>query len=84
MDLKNRVVKWSVVMCLGWSVVVCGAQTASPPQPANSPSRKDDLQNKQAPDTRLTAAQAKELFRSVDEILHFASDDSKLLGASLR
>ena len=29
-------------------------------------------------ETRLTQAQAKELFRSVDDILHFASDDSKL------
>ncbi len=29
-------------------------------------------------ETHLTKAQAKELFRSVDDILHFASDDSKL------
>jgi hypothetical protein len=29
-------------------------------------------------ETRLTKAQAKELFRSVDDILRFASDDSKL------
>ena len=29
-------------------------------------------------ETHLTSAQAKELFRSVDDILHFASDDSKL------
>lgn len=42
------------------------AQTSAPSQPAPKP------------DTRITAAQAKELFASVDTILHFASDDSKL------
>src|SRR5271154_2016853 len=78
MDLKRRVCKWLAVACLGWSVLVCGAQTASAPPSGEAPPQKDDLQNKQAPETRLTAAQAKELFRSVDEILHFASDDSKL------
>lgn len=31
-----------------------------------------------APETHITSAQAKELFRSVDEILRFASEDSKL------
>jgi hypothetical protein len=40
---------------------------AKPPQPET-----------QRPEIRMTPAQAKELFASVDTILHFASDDSKL------
>jgi hypothetical protein len=70
-------------------VTVCGAQATSPPAPQNVPSPQNQSDNgsatapekapdAKAPDTRLTPAQGKELFRSVDEILHFASDDSKL------
>jgi len=72
MDLKRTVWKWLAVTSLAWSVLVYGAQTASAPQSVDAPP------SKQLPETRLTGAQAKELFRSVDEILHFASDDSKL------
>src|SRR5271170_1189103 len=71
MDLKHRFGKWLAFVCLGLSVVACGAQTVSAPQ-------KDSSIEPKAPETHLTAAQAEELFRSVDEILHFASDDSKL------
>jgi hypothetical protein len=35
-------------------------------------------EDKKAAETPMTPAQAKELFRSVDDILHFASDDSRL------
>ena len=36
------------------------------------------VQNQPQPETRITKAQAKELFRSVDEILRFASQDTEL------
>src|SRR5271156_1660341 len=44
-------------------------QQQAPPQPA---------QETEKPEIRMTQAQAKELFASVDTILQFASDDSKL------
>ncbi|MGE5205457.1 MAG: hypothetical protein ACM3PW_07570 [Chlamydiota bacterium] len=47
------------------------AQTASP---ANPPAQSQAAQ----PENRITPEQAQELFRSVDEILHFASQDSGL------
>ena len=47
------------------------AQTASP---ANPPSQSQAAK----PETHITPGQAQELFRSVDEILHFASQDSGL------
>lgn len=57
------------------------AQTApqSPPQPPpaqQTPQQQPQAQKK--PETHITPAQAKELFASIDQILQFASDDSKL------
>jgi hypothetical protein len=60
-------------------VLACAGQMATAPQTSSTPPQKDAPQiQKAAPETRLSPQQAKELFRSVDEILHFASDDSKL------
>ncbi len=52
----------------GAGVAVQNQQQGSAPQSAEQP----------APQTRITKAQAKELFRSVDEILQFASQDTGL------
>lgn len=64
------------------------AQPAQPPTPPsaqtpNSPNSQSGSAQTQLPDqpeqqTRITKAQAKELFRSVDEILQFVSEDSGL------
>jgi hypothetical protein len=62
------------IWCGSWSMPLLAAGVAR--QPGGS--SQDQTPSQKAPDTHLTGAQAKELFRSVDEILHFASDDSKL------
>ena len=51
------------------------ASGQAPPQP---PTGQPQAQQPSAPETRITPQQAKELFRSVDEILHFASVDTLL------
>ena len=59
-----------------------GGQTPANSSPAEqSPAQQAPGQqapDQKAPETHLNSSQAKELFRSVDEILHFASDDSRL------
>jgi hypothetical protein len=65
--LRRGVAVLGLGIALGGAV--WGAQTTATPSAENGGTK---------PETRLTKAQAKELFRSVDEILHFASDDSKL------
>lgn len=51
----------------------------TPPGGASVPGTPGQDENaKSKPETHITPKQAKELFRSVDDILHFASDDSKL------
>jgi hypothetical protein len=67
-ERERRSMRWVASFVL--LAAACGGQTAPPPtgqKPAESAA--------QAP---MTQAQAKELFRSVDEILNFASSDSKL------
>jgi hypothetical protein len=59
---------------LGASYVMHAAQTAAP-NASQSPGQTPAQPNTQAP---MTKEQAKELFRSVDEILSFASSDTKL------
>jgi hypothetical protein len=44
----------------------------------NQPQSNGGSQDSSQPETRITKAQAKELFRSVDQILEFASDDTGL------
>ena len=79
--------KWFIWAGVFFSVAIAGAQSpvapvAPGPPPASTPSTGGSSQPPQQPqakaDTHLTNAQAKELFRSVDDILHFASEDSKL------
>ena len=53
----------------GVGATVQEQKPGSPPQPSSDQSE---------PQTRVTKAQAKELFRSVDEILRFASQDTDL------
>ena len=81
MVLKQRWMVWIGSLCVGLllsaPVVAQTAPTTS--QAGSSPTEPvNPGADKKAPTTRLTQAQAKELFRSVDDILHFASDDSKL------
>ena len=62
------------VALLAASYVAYGAQTATP-NAGQTPAQSADQAATQAP---MTKDQAKELFRSVDEILSFASTDTKL------
>jgi hypothetical protein len=76
--------KWAAVALLAASIAAEGQ--AKPDQGAQNPpgggsvsgtpGQGDNAQAK--PETHITPRQAKDLFRSVDTILHFASDDSKL------
>ncbi len=52
-------------------------QTSTPTTPQTAPGSNAQGQASQ-PESRMTPAQVKELFASVDTILQFASDDSKL------
>jgi len=94
MNLKQGFAIWFGWACLVSATALCGAQVAPAPtappsgttgQNSTTGTKGPDTQaqsqkaaDKSGPATPLTSAQAKELFRSVDEILHFASDDSKL------
>src|SRR5450631_1653086 len=53
---------------------------AAPPSNGSGNKQPTDVPPKPAPapETKITPIQAKELFKSVDEILQFSSDDSKL------
>ncbi len=78
-----RKMRSAVLLWIGLGAAVCGAQTTPTPKPGTEPPPSSTTgdhaaADKKAPETRLTPAQGKELFRSVDEILHFASEDSKL------
>ena len=55
---------------LAASSVACAGQTPAP--------NADQSQDQSEAQTPMTKEQAKELFRSVDEILNFASSDTKL------
>lgn len=61
----------AVVAMFAVSGAACVAQTTAPPASGQKPATTENS----AP---MTKAQAKELFQSVDEILKFASSDSKL------
>jgi hypothetical protein len=54
------------------------AQSSAPPSQSASPPAPPAQSQVSEPETRITPEQAQELFRSVDEILHFASQDSGL------
>ncbi|HEV8182799.1 MAG TPA: hypothetical protein VGQ61_10540, partial [Candidatus Angelobacter sp.] len=52
-------------------------QTVPQPEPSATPSHRLEIEPVEK-DHQITAAEAKELFRSVDEVLHFASKDTGL------
>ncbi len=47
-------------------------------KPENSPGAAKSDDSQKSPEKHITPAEAKELFSSVDQILHFASDDTRL------
>jgi hypothetical protein len=51
---------------------------STPAAPSQSPAGQSEPAQQQQKESHITRAQAKELFRSVSEILSFASDDTKL------
>jgi len=63
--------KYSAAGVLGLTIAAAAALWAQQPTPQPAPETPK-------PDVRMTQAQAKELFASVDTIMQFASDDSKL------
>jgi hypothetical protein len=63
-----------IVACIGLLVVPAMVAQNPPPAPANPPATASG----DAPHPPLTKDQAKDLFRSVDEILSFASKDTDL------
>ena len=70
----------TLTMVMGPGRVRASAQTATPAQPPTSQTQPPQAQPPQTskPQTHISPAQAKELFASVDTILQFASEDSKL------
>jgi len=65
-----------LVATLAVSLSAVAQQAGSLPQATDQ--QPATTQNEAKPESRLTPQQAKELFRSVDEILRFASDDTGL------
>lgn len=60
-------------------VLAAAAQTApGGPPPTQTPPPPAQSQQKAKPETHITPTQAKDLFASVDQILHFASTDTEL------
>ena len=68
----------SIGLGVALTALVAAQTTATPTTPAGAQPPTGVGNAEKPAETRLTQAQAKELFRSVDDILHFASDDSKL------
>ncbi len=83
MNLDSKVRIYAVLACFACCLAVWGEQTAPAPAPQSgstpqSAPQPNSANGEKTDETHITKAQAKELFHSVDEILHFASDDSKL------
>jgi hypothetical protein len=78
--LKQGIVNGLSVVCFGAVLSAFGlAQTTATPAVPGVAGQSSTPGSADKPsDTHLTHDQAKELFRSVDDILHFASSDSKL------
>lgn len=62
----------------GAAVLALAATTFLPAQEQNSPPQQQAGEAAKKPETRMTQEQTKELFASVDTIMQFASNDSKL------
>jgi hypothetical protein len=76
---KQRNWIYLATFSIGCGLTFSGYSQTTVPQPQTpTPPPAGDRSAQKPAETRLTPAQGKELFRSVDEILHFASDDSKL------
>jgi len=67
-----------VALALVFAANSLGAQTKSQSAPAEPPQAQKPQPQPEEPQTRITPEQAQDLFRSVDEILKFASKDTKL------
>lgn len=78
--LLRRIVFYLVEVVAFATLPFAIAQTATSPQSAPSTSQHEPSANtpKQPAQTKITPEQAKELFREVDTILKFASDDTGL------
>ncbi len=82
--MKHALKNWLATALVAACGISALAQTAPPagdsPQSTDPAGQSQTAQSPTPPtkDTRITPAQAKELFQSVTEILTFASDDSKL------
>ena len=76
----QRLLKRLGLIFLGCGLAISGvAQSAATSTPQTDvPQQGGSGNDKKTAEAHLTPAQAKELFRSVDDILHFASDESKL------
>jgi len=78
--LKAAIVVGVLISSASWTALA-QAPAASPskdPQVKQSPTEVPPTKPAPAPETRITPMQAQELFKSVDEILQFSSEDSKL------
>ena len=70
--------RWAGIL-LVTGAIAAGQQSAPPRAPANAAqSSKPKAQAEKPPQKEMTPEEAKQLFQSVDEILRFASEDSKL------
>ncbi len=79
MGMRCEVRRFWAVTILGLGVAFVGLNVrAGAAQTTAGAAQSGGTDEHKAAESRLTKEQAKELFRSVDEILRFASDDSKL------
>jgi hypothetical protein len=72
--VRRAAVALSFTLLIPCASVVLGQEVKSPSEPGQTPSTPP----KQEAETHVTADQAKELFRSVDELIKFASEETGL------
>ena len=65
----------ALLACAAWAQQ---SAPAAPPHPPSSPAAPPQSPSAAQPENHITQQQAEELFRSVDDILHFASQDTGL------
>jgi hypothetical protein len=68
----------AAVLAMGTMICGAGAPLQGQTAPSPAPQTQKPAQPEAAPPTKITPQEAKELFRSVDLILQFSSEDSKL------
>ena len=70
---------FALALAFCWNSLAAQTKSQSTPaQPPQAPAGRQNPPSLQEPQTRITSEQAQELFRSVDDILNFASKDTKL------